>query len=263
MGMYDYLNGEQVKCFSIPIVYIDRDFMRDDEEERVCMSSMGGLLRGFNKGDKVPYRTNIYNYGKDFIVFDYRGFEEEYIVHFIKDGKVSEYYHAEKLPPVIPVMLVVDNYGNPLNIKSRNDFFEIIEDHKNYIEKQYFTGCREIRGLFDDYIESVRNNTPREDLKKEYDKLSEDLRERTMAVFRKKWFADDRKVVSNNIGWLVDILLNEPKGEEETNRLLERYKQENKDFMKDVERYKEWVEGYYTSDEIDRVLKIIVKRGKL
>ena len=93
MGMYNYLNGEQIKCFPVPMVYID-----NGEKGHVSINSVGGLLNVYNLGDSVPYRSNIYNYGKDFMVFDYRGFEGVYTIHFIKDGKVSTFYTLDTLP---------------------------------------------------------------------------------------------------------------------------------------------------------------------
>lgn len=261
MGMYNYLNGEQIKCFSVPIVYIGNDYTTDSEVDRVCFATMGGMLESYRIGDEVPYKSSIYNFGKDFIVYDYRGitYMGDYdtpLVHFIRDGKVASFCHVDKLPLDIPRMLVIDNNGNPLNIQSRDDFFSIAKEFKEKIDGEYYSGLREIRDMFDDYIDSLREENPKEELKAEYERRAEELRKRTFDVFREKWYLDDSKYVSNQIGWLVDMMLREPKGSEESNIILDRYKQESSTFAKEVDEYKKWATDLYTSDEIDKLLKI-------
>ena len=66
MGMYDTINGEQVKCF--PWVSFD-NFMNS-------ISYHGGDLKSYNTGDEVPYKRPHYNYGKNFIILDLNRFPE-------------------------------------------------------------------------------------------------------------------------------------------------------------------------------------------
>ena len=58
MGLYDYLNGEQVKIFYSPV------FWSENEGENVYYS--GGGLRGYINGDKLPLKTLYYKYPDDF-----------------------------------------------------------------------------------------------------------------------------------------------------------------------------------------------------
>ena len=53
MGMYDAINGEQVKCFN----------WTSFNNGIVCH---GGDLMYYNTGDEVPYKSPHYNYGKNF-----------------------------------------------------------------------------------------------------------------------------------------------------------------------------------------------------
>ena len=47
--MYDNINNEQVKCFGVPCLYGSDG-----------VSLMGGQLRCFKNGKKVPYKTLYY-----------------------------------------------------------------------------------------------------------------------------------------------------------------------------------------------------------
>ena len=64
MGMYDTINGEQVKCFPWVSFY------------EGAVTYHCGDLKYYNNGDKVPYRMPHYNYGSNFIILDYNRFPE-------------------------------------------------------------------------------------------------------------------------------------------------------------------------------------------
>lgn len=82
MGMYDTLNGEQVKIFYIAHAMLPDDFIMDG-----CISYSGGDLRNYDKGDEVPYRTLYYNLGKDFNIYDLKPYDhDEPIIHIIRNG---------------------------------------------------------------------------------------------------------------------------------------------------------------------------------
>ncbi len=256
MGMYDYLNGEQVKCFSIPLSYIEKN---ENNEDTVCLTSMGGLLEVYNKGDEVPYRSTIYNYGEDFIVYDYRGYSDSIYVHIIKNGKVSDYFKLSELPKLIPVLPVINNQGDILKISSRDDYFNISKDYKEYIDNKYFNGLKQIRHLFDEYIELLRQGIEETDLKADYYKKLELLRKDTVDIFVNKWYKSGeelRDFMSNDIGWLVGSLKDSTKDDKEKDKILSLYKEQCATFDKDVEEYKEWVSGYHTAKEIDVILKL-------
>ena len=54
MGLYSYLGGNQVKCFSIPNMIINSN---GDLE----IYGLEGDFTGYKKGSKVPYKTLYYN----------------------------------------------------------------------------------------------------------------------------------------------------------------------------------------------------------
>lgn len=92
MGMYDTLNGEQVKCFPwysfdvMPLAQVG------------FINGHGGSLAYYCNGSKIPYRSLAYNYGKNFIIFDFNvdldpNDGSSWVAHVIEDGilKASVY----------------------------------------------------------------------------------------------------------------------------------------------------------------------------
>ncbi|WP_097006734.1 hypothetical protein [Lacrimispora amygdalina] len=69
MGMYDTICGDQVKCFYSYFEYQNEPYRS------------GGLLRYFNINDEVPYRTEDYNYTKNFNIIN---------IHDIFDESMDE-----------------------------------------------------------------------------------------------------------------------------------------------------------------------------
>ena len=65
MGMYDTLNGEQVKCFPWFSFYVSA------MDTKGVVTSHGGDLKYYGNGSEIPYRSLAYNYGKNFIIFDF------------------------------------------------------------------------------------------------------------------------------------------------------------------------------------------------
>lgn len=120
MGMYDYINGEQVKCFYTPL-FCDYELLDD-----TCISHSGGSLKSFNTGDIVPINTLAYNYPSDFVIYDYRNDD---FVHIIRDSKVFNTVKIRDLySKDILNLKIIDNYGRTLNIKSSKDFFNLNKD---------------------------------------------------------------------------------------------------------------------------------------
>lgn len=146
MGMYDYLGEEQVKCFGVPTVGITPE----GDSFKLFIHCMGGNLRYYRRGSTVPYKTPFYNYGKDFMVFDYRTFnydepicDEELKVHIIRNGRYFRTVPYNRVPSRYEIGLVLDNYGEVVNIKTHNDFKEIVYDWRyshvlyNELSKKY------------------------------------------------------------------------------------------------------------------------------
>ena len=132
MGMYDNLGEWQVKCFGVSTVSISPNKKGTFDLSLHCM---GGNLRYYPRGFTVPYKTSYYNYGKDFMVFDYRTFnydepiyEDDLMIHIIRNGHYFRSVRYDKLPSRYEIGLVLDNYGEVVNIKTHNDFKEIVYD---------------------------------------------------------------------------------------------------------------------------------------
>lgn len=131
MGMYDEINGEQVKCF--PWV----SFYKDE------INYHGGELKYYATGSAVPYKKPHYNYGKNFIILDlnmYRGepFGEayNYILHIIVDGKVKNTLTDECANIDWSINNVVVGYrGELINVKNEAEFLQYIKAQREYWAK--------------------------------------------------------------------------------------------------------------------------------
>ena len=94
MGMYDTLNGEQVKCFP----WYSFDVMSLSPEGSI--GGHGGNLKYYGNGSEIPYRSLAYNYGKNFIIFDFNPALDpndgsDWVAHVIKDGLLKASVYKE------------------------------------------------------------------------------------------------------------------------------------------------------------------------
>ena len=94
MGMYDTLNGEQVKCFP----WYSCDVMSLSPEGSI--GGHGGNLKYYGNGSEIPYRSLAYNYGKNFIIFDFNPALDpndgsDWVAHVIKDGLLKASVYKE------------------------------------------------------------------------------------------------------------------------------------------------------------------------
>lgn len=169
MGMYDYINGEQVKCFYIPFYY------NSTKETNDChINHSGGHLYSFANGNEVPLQTNYYKYDKNLIILDTlfrektyycpschnEGHEDELkdgklicdlcetnmkpspaIIHIIRDGKIFktiyDVYDEMNEELFGNTKMVIDYYGNKINITSYQDILSYLPDYRNYKEIVY------------------------------------------------------------------------------------------------------------------------------
>lgn len=130
MGMYDTINGEQVKCFPWVSLYKDE------------ISYHGGDLKYYNTGSAVPYKRPHYNYGKNFIILDVNRYLEsdyctyDYILHVIVDGKVKDTFENEIGDIEWSINENVIGYrGEFLNIKCSEDILNYIKAQREYWAK--------------------------------------------------------------------------------------------------------------------------------
>jgi len=144
MGMYDTINGEQVKCFSWVSLY------------KEAITYHGGDLEYYGDGDDVPYRRPHYNYGKNFVIYDlniWSGNEVHFTIHVIEEGKVKATYENE----IGPInwdknSYVISNYGILLKIHSDED---LIAYRKAY--RKYVRDCEKINEHMDELFSELTN----------------------------------------------------------------------------------------------------------
>ena len=131
MGYFDNLEEHQVKCFSYPYLKIT--------ETTIDIGTNCGNWQCFKRGENVPYRTNYYDFGESFMVFDIRktfwGKSFTGLVHIIENGRYVESIHYAELNENHPIYLVLDQYGKPLSIKDKSDFAKIIEEEVESAKK--------------------------------------------------------------------------------------------------------------------------------
>ena len=95
MGMYDTLNGEQVKCFP----WYSFDVM--SLAQAGFINGHGGSLAYYGDGSKIPYRSLAYNYSKNFIIFDFNpdgltmDDNNNWVAHVIEDGLLKASVYKE------------------------------------------------------------------------------------------------------------------------------------------------------------------------
>lgn len=267
MGMYDYLGSEQVKVFGVacsPLTKKSKEW--DDFIFQPYVS--GGSLIGYDKGDEVPYRKLFYNYGKDFIIFDYRGFipEDEQFVHVIKDGKYFDTYMYNNIPEDIEISSVVDYYGAPIKVKSRQDFIDIVNESR--LSRDAYEKKRkeyeEKLGAFPIPSINERDKYSTEEIIENIKKLSKasDLAfGETLKLFGDKWISKNDSSENTRIhggfliGYVLDVIKNHPNLTE-----WERYKivelflneiyKENYVLHNLIVDYMEWVGDLITEEEV-------------
>ena len=127
MGMYDTINDEQVKVFSVPVGHGDDIWL-----------SCGSLIY-FEDGSEVPYKTWWYDYTKDFNIIDDMEHifnpEEPIVIHKIRDGKVvSTITGWENVvrSDFDGINLCVSYYGDLLNIKNYDEADQYLKNQSEY-----------------------------------------------------------------------------------------------------------------------------------
>lgn len=219
MGMYDYINGEQVKCFDVVIMGNDGDLWRS-----------GGSLDSYSTGNEVPYKKLHYNYTKNFIVLDINRFPEcndsyKYIVHEIKDGKVVGTYVDNVDNKVFENSnKTVSYYGEEMNIHSNEDILNYIKETAEY-KKRYNEIDKERNRLFKESLKYLNGLTKlengsaeknerfnklkvlREQMNTESERIKEPL-DKISKEYSSKWFVQETEDMDVIIkfGELLEII---------------------------------------------------------
>lgn len=228
MGMYDTINGEQVKCFPWVSLYNNEIIYH------------GGDLAYYGVGSEVPYKRPHYNYGKNFIILDLNRFPDnaycdyDYILHIIVDGKVEETFKDEIRNIDWFINETVVGYrGELLNIKSSKDVLDYIKAQREYWERyeninnhwnelfsesiQYFTGL----GLLDKDSEESKFRRKKIDkihilMEKEKERIKPKID--VLTEGHSKWFVDTSNIDDLiNLGDYISAYYTELKAERKDN----------------------------------------------
>lgn len=266
MGMYDYLEGRQVKCFPTGIVMDGEKYGFD---AKVAFAVIGGSLKSFRIGDLVPATSPIYRYGKDFIIFDYEGVSEydeddsvciKYEMFEIKDSRLVGIYDKKDTPEDIGNRTVIDIKGHRLNIGDITDVEKIVVEFVQ-MHKAYREAYSRNAPMFHEFLKSVENGNPKKELIEKHKEIMAQVRSETIDSFNDKWRSKD-VLFSNVIGFFLHELLNlynsnSLNTDKDVRGLLKQYKTQNQDkFNKEVIEYKEWANGRQAEGFIDMLLEI-------
>ena len=206
MGMYDYLGGEQVKIFYVPI-FVEKDYI----DQKPTIYHSGGSLRSFKKGEELPLKTLYYKYPQNFIIYDPRwslnDVKKAHLEHeisanlwVIKNGtlqnlKWSKYVNVNDLGES-----VYDYYGRELNINKITDFEQMkIEMEQTYADCKRFEIELFPKGVAQTIKENIKEYEEKEP------KLVE-IRETTWGVFNKKWYKEDKYKLEKQFGEYLECL---------------------------------------------------------
>lgn len=275
MGMYDELGGIQVKCFGIPCIGFNNDEKLLRERQFYC-HTMGGRLRYYKKGDKVPCTTPFYDYGPNFAIYDWNIFSEEYkndlCVLVIQDGKFIGKYKLnsrvlKRLLKEGKISYFVDKYGYPFVCEKQSDLIDIVDEgiytrnKNNELEDEYLNEFSNgkytsARILFNrEYMNSLSSDEVNRFLVL-HNKAADKASAETFKVFRDKWFKPQQHLDDEiNFGWelgsLYYILKNKNNGiryeeftkeghDEIYRRLLKVLKAKGNTFDEEVMKYRQW-----------------------
>ena len=289
MGMYDTINGEQVKCF--PWVHYYRDNII-----KTIITYSGGDLKYYRNKSKIPYKKFYYNYGKNFMILDIQEFlyknyglslenEDEtynYVLHVIRNGKVKATYDGNKNSineeDFSLNACVIDYYGEFLNIKNANDIIEYMKAKQKYhieyekINKKWNALFRESM----EYFSGIALLEPDSEEKKErlekikeIHKQMEEEKKRTKndidvlaKTFRNKWIVENEELndiisLGEFLSCLDCVIKHESMNNREEARIISsnfivKKLEENEDLYK---RYIEWYcENDLEKEEIDSLI---------
>lgn len=251
MGMYDIINGEQVKCFSWTSLYNNE------------ITYHGGDLKYYSTSDKVPYKKPHYNYGKNFIILDVNMYPEfsyceyDYIIHVIVDGKVKDTFKNKVGDIDWTINKTVVSYtGELLNIHSN-------EDIANYIiaQRQYWKDKESIHAHWNElftnsmqYFEGIGlldNNSEEKKVRlvkiEEIHKLMDEEKKRIAPKMNKineehsKWFVDTSDIDDLiHLGELISAYNIKSEEKEQCKEIITELLNSNKILY---DRYAQWQEN--------------------
>ena len=262
MGLYDNFLDTQVKVFSSPCNILHRKSVELNDVE-LDFYSAGGKLRHFKIGQKVPYATPFYYYGKNFIILDFFTFpysEDVPQAIFIRNGKFYTKKDYDKInkSDMEGMSLVVNRYGNVINVKTPEDMIVCVKEmwdaHEQYniIHDQYLKELG-VKDLFtSEYREKLFSKQITQEQLEEDCKKANEAREKaaseTLDIARNKWFAfeDDERTKMINEGYIFGFsyfqLKDENNHQWEKQKLIQLLKERYVEtYESDLEAYIKWV----------------------
>lgn len=269
MGMYDYMGGEQIKCF--PLAFVD------SEDNKFNLRCIDGDFRGYRKGDRVPYQTLYYNYGKDFLIFDYMAAlveEDDIYVHIVEKGKYVKTIKYNKLPKNYNIKKVVNKNGKELNINSSADLSLFITELSNnikkdrelteYYNKEFGVKGYNIRELKEKSVSSEEFMADLDKRKKIFDIVCEE----TTRPFSKKWYVEEELEENLLVGYLLHCYIKSEKSDSDWNNIFDsfiKYLEENNYTYFDLlDKYMSWVREnniMLNTDKLEELNDKVMSRG--
>lgn len=264
MGMYDNFGPTQVKCFFVPHVFWSRgkDKIFD---EGLNVSYSGGSLLSFKQGKEVPYKTPYYCYGENFMIYDFRTWDdslpEDVIV--IEDGKwsFSAPYFSKKIKDKIGTgkFIVVDKYGDRVNIIEPEDFENIYQGFKQS-EKEYDSREKAYRESIDHKYADVISDSRKgeklssDELKKLFDDIEENSRaifNETLGKFNDKWYIRDPYEKYMVLGAIWHVHLTRDISDEDWKLIIPDFARQVKERFGDLNVFIDEYLAWCTNNSID------------
>lgn len=198
MVLHDYLNDKPIKCF-YNISFHKTIYDIDNNKSGIYY--VNDDSRFFYKGDKLPTKTNYYFYPDDFYIYDYTS--DELIVHIVKDNIYMGYESIDSISIDFSNAYIINIDGlEILDIKSKDDFYEITNHWKNCKEEhnrltnKYFPG-----GLLSTFM---GNTNTFNEAKPLFDKELEIV----LDEFKIIWVKEDEFYTEKRYGVLVEAVKN-------------------------------------------------------
>lgn len=123
--MFDYINGEKVQCFYIPI-------FSSSKATGGYIYYSGGVSTTFNIGDEIPITTAWYKYPKDFMILDSNNSIENALIHIIENACVLKTIRFKEMDESFfkNNRAIYDCKGRELNISSLSDMKSFLGDRR-------------------------------------------------------------------------------------------------------------------------------------
>lgn len=198
--MYDYVGGEQIKCFPVPI--FNPSYQEESQQEVFpnpeVIQRSGGMLRSFEREDELPLHTLYYRYPKDFMVLDVR--QKDPDVWIFKNGTFHEFTFLEALTEDEFLTPVFDYKGEELQVTSKEDIQHVqvaLENIKNQLSE-----------LEDVYFPNGYSRTASEEpelFDQQFDLFIKEQR-RILQAFSEQWYVQSYKD-EKHFGQLLDAFL--------------------------------------------------------